>query len=219
MKVIGVTPVLREHAGRERFIVGRSVMQMLSKAGMAVVVTPESSPEELVCILDLLVISGGYDLPEDFVHHRYFSHQSPEHPVRISWERRLIDLFVASGKPILGICYGMQLINLHFGGSLYPQIESRGVDHGIGRPGAAVGSHPVDISGSRYLSAGKLTVSSSHRQGVRNVASDLSPVAFSKDGLIEAIEAPGILGVQWHPEVDSSGDIIVERFIGKVLSE
>lgn len=132
--------------------------------------------------------------------------------------RDLFDLAIIRGAverqlPLLGICRGMQEMNIAFGGDLYQKVyaEDHLDDH---REDASDPveeqygpSHPVRIEQGTWLHAliGDTTeVNSLHGQGIRNLGKGLAPLAYAEDGLVEAIHAPDLpqftLGVQWHPE-------------------
>ena len=113
-------------------------------------------------------------------------------------------------KPILGICRGMQLINIYYGGSLYEDLPSQfgtSISHRDGSDGFTY--HMVNFNGSSriYDKLGgqkSRDVNSMHHEGIRDLAKGLFATATSDDGLVEAIENPYyhsyMMGVQWHPE-------------------
>ena len=102
-------------------------------------------------------------------------------------------------KPILGICYGMQLINVFLDGSLFQDIPPAGpglTDH-------RTGGHAVRIQGNPYFEQGEYDVNTSHHQAVRRIGRGLEPLAYSADGIVEGLYGAGygfLVGVQWHPE-------------------
>lgn len=111
-------------------------------------------------------------------------------------DRQLIDLFHKSGKPILGICGGIQSINVAFGGTLLQRIEGhsgRGLRHGL--------RIREDSFLYEVYNAEEIQVNSYHQQCTDDVAPGFTVTAVSEDGYIEAIERGNIIGVQWHPEV------------------
>jgi len=213
-KLIGVTaPIIRE-MGRERFSLGRVTKKMFAEAkGWPVIITPEGSPEEIISKVDLLVISGGYDLPMCFKEMTYCPGSKPEHIDRVNWERELIDIFTRYNKPILGICYGMQLINIHLGGTL-----GNSTGHGEGKPcSRGIGEHLTTIRKSSFLRNRTIYTSTNHRNIIDETGRGLKIIAKSQDGSIEGIEVDNIFGVQWHPEIDDTKNIIVHEFINKVI--
>jgi putative glutamine amidotransferase len=121
----------------------------------------------------------------------------------------LLDHALANGKPVLAICYGAQLLNVHLHGTLVQDIPSempRAMDHdgGVHRDESL---HLVRLQSSRLGElAGRSTarVNSSHHQSVGKPGRGLRVAARTADGVIEALEwtrGPGwVLGVQWHPE-------------------
>jgi putative glutamine amidotransferase len=131
--------------------------------------------------------------------------------VRDRYEAALLKLCMDRDIPVLGVCRGMQVINVALGGSLYQDIETQ-------RPGALVhrnwdiydeNGHEIDIVAGSGLSAcyGGLTrayVNSIHHQAVKDVAPSLQVEAVSpSDGVVEALRLPTdryVVGVQWHPE-------------------
>lgn len=126
-------------------------------------------------------------------------------------------------KPVLAICYGMQLINVALGGSLYQDIES---DYGIsGRNGPVMehrrGMHEIIIKRAGLLPAGRFMVNSFHHQAVSRPAGGLRPIAFSEDGLVEALcspveKHPFFVGVQWHPE-RMDGDPVSDKLFASFI--
>ena len=109
----------------------------------------------------------------------------------------LIKSFHKLNKPILGICAGIQSINVCFGGSLYQDIQNHSSKEELK-------VHSINIEKGSFLEkcykTNKLKVNSFHHQAINKVAQDFKVIATSEDGIIEAIEYNKILGVQWHPE-------------------
>ncbi len=125
-------------------------------------------------------------------------------------ETHLVQSVVESGKPFLGICRGIQVINVAMGGSLYehlPDQLSVEVNHDNHHLPRNFLAHYVSIEPDSQLSqifaSNQAQVNSLHHQGIRKLAQELIPTAYAPDGLIETIEIPEHpfgLAVQWHPE-------------------
>ncbi len=156
--------------------------------------------------LDGLVLIGGADVPPAAYGEESHPtvHEMP--PSRWEWERRLVQAWLQSEKPLLGVCLGAQLTNVVTGGTLIQDIPSQVGDDVTHRQSGGV-RHAVTIHpGSRLreiLGVDRLKVYSSHHQAVRTVGKDLVVVARSDDGVVEALEMPGqrwLLLLQWHPE-------------------
>ncbi|MGH7616069.1 MAG: gamma-glutamyl-gamma-aminobutyrate hydrolase family protein [Gemmatimonadaceae bacterium] len=165
--------------------------------------------------LDAVFLPGGADIdPASYGH--------APHPLcdKTDRDRDRVELALArwaieDRKPVLGVCRGMQLINLAAGGSLYQDISEQragSIKHDYFPFGGQTFrrdflAHEVNVSaGSRLASvfgAGAIRVNSMHHQGVCELGAGLAGTATAEDGLIEAVEASGgayVVGVQWHPE-------------------
>lgn len=164
--------------------------------GRAEYVTPEDPHPER---FDGYIIPGGLDIAPSFFNEEKSCIINPEDPARIYFEISLIREIIEARKPLLGICYGMQLINVCLGGSLYQDINQQ-------LPGSlrhADGMHSVSISDNPYTASGTYEVNSSHHQAVRNPGRKLRAFACSSDTIVEAFYGECdnfMLGVQWHPE-------------------
>ena len=153
-------------------------------------------------------------------------------PARDEVELALARWALADDKPVLGVCRGLQLLNVAAGGTLYQDIREQRPDalkhdyfpfggSGFTRDFLA---HEVTVAeGSRLaslLGAGALRVNSMHHQAIRELGRGLTATAVSPDGLVEALEGPGlfVLGVQWHPEAltdtDAPSRRLFEEFVG-----
>jgi putative glutamine amidotransferase len=131
------------------------------------------------------------------------------------------------GKPALGICRGIQFINAALGGSLYQDIPTElpsKITHSM-KPPYDAPAHSVRLLPESPLSklTGKerLEVNSSHHQGIKRLAKGLEAMAWSDDGLVEAVympDHPYVWAVQWHPEMslgDEDSRKIFASFVGK----
>jgi putative glutamine amidotransferase len=166
--------------------------------------------------LDGLFLTGGVDI--DPVHYGEARHERCDRgDADRDWaELTLIRWAVADGKPLFGVCRGIQALNVALGGSLYqhvPEQMPQAIKHDYFPSADAEGSYTRDYlahrvrveAGSRLaglLGATDLAVNSMHHQGIKRLAADLRPTARAPDGLIEGVERDGsfCVGVQWHPE-------------------
>jgi putative glutamine amidotransferase len=124
-------------------------------------------------------------------------------PARDQAELAAIAAAVEQGLPVLGICRGAQALAVALGGALHQDLKGAGfVSHWFEdqqhEPVHAIHADVCSVA-SRAL-AGAATVNSIHHQAVRDPGPDLVATAWSDDGVIEAVEGDGLLGVQWHPE-------------------
>lgn len=176
-------------------------------------VDSEANARRKVRRSDGLVLSGGED-----VHPGRYG-EEPDGARRISLERDEVEFAaveeaVETGVPTLGICRGMQLLNVALGGSLWQDLDQRDAEpevphidrFSVDRP-----VHEIRVRGPELLdgvfASPVFEPNSSHHQGVRELADPLEPVCRAEDQLVEAVEyrpegegAPWIAGVQWHPE-------------------
>ena len=139
-------------------------------------------------------------------------------PERDEMEWELLAGARAAAVPVLGICRGLQVINVFLGGTLWQDLPSQRpstVSHALPEPLDAL-VHPIEIVSPRHplgvtLERGEPEVNSRHHQGIRRLAPELMAVAQAPDGLVEACALPGesswwLRAVQWHPENLASRD-------------
>jgi putative glutamine amidotransferase len=190
---------------------------------------PQANLDTLLSHLDGVLFTGGGDIaPEQYG-------GSPNPLVsdvdsdRDRLEIELVPQIIKIGKPFLGICRGLQVINVALGGSLYEDINAQHPDslehqcfptypreHLAHSVHLETDSHLADI-----LKADEVQVNSLHHQGIRRLARDLRPTAFAPDGIIEAFELPSYpygLAVQWHPENLQAHQAMRDLFRSFVLS-
>lgn len=195
--------------------VAEAYVNAVKNAGAAPVLIPLGLPEPvletLAARLDGIVFTGGGDVhPEQYgaqPHPKVTFVDEDRDRVEIHLVRRAVE----NGLPFLGICRGLQVINVALGGSLYedildqhPGAEQHSFSSKEGRDYLAhrVSIHP-DSRLAGLLGLREVDVNSLHHQAVRQLAPDLVPSAYAPDGIIEALELPQHpfgLAVQWHPE-------------------
>ncbi|MFG2297521.1 gamma-glutamyl-gamma-aminobutyrate hydrolase family protein [Streptomyces sp. NPDC048603] len=177
--------------------------RLVQAAGGAAVLLPPDEPEaaaEVLSRVDGLVIAGGPDVDPAHYGAARDPRTGPAAPERDTWELALIRAAVEAGTPLLGICRGMQALNVALGGTLIQHIDGHSDGHGVVTP------HPVTpVTGTRYASLvpEEAQVPTYHHQAVDRLGEGLVVSAHALDGTVEAIELPGepwVVGVQWHPE-------------------
>jgi putative glutamine amidotransferase len=166
----------------------------------------QSAPERIVERIDGLLIPGGDDLLPDVPYPEEVRFEATP-AEQIDFDRALLAGALARGIPILGICYGMQILALHHHGSLFHHIPLDVPDALEHLLPEGQGGHPIRVEPGTLLEAAigrqREPVNSSHHQGVASAGEGLRVSARAADGVIEAIEGTGedfCLGVQWHPE-------------------
>lgn len=183
--------------------------------GQPLFLDPTIDPLVAAKLCDGIVISGGEDIDPTLYNQQITGAKQQEPRTRTDWERQLIDACDEWNRPILGICYGEQLLNVHYGGTLYQDIATdlhSQVDHGTS---SAAAYHEIafeqDFLG--YRKGDRTVVAARHHQAVHDVAPGFTVVARSKDGSVEAIAGRGHVGVQWHAESDDTAVKIYGEFV------
>lgn len=165
--------------------------------------------------LDGLILQGGADVSPRAYGEEPLQPEWSGDPVRDAYELELLHEFMEAGKPVLGICRGMQLINVALGGSLYQDLPSQlagSVAHEHGDFDRNI--HDVSFAENGMLArwfggASGGRVVSIHHQGIRRFGRELVVEASAEDELVEAIRWKGrsfVFGVQWHPEFHQQSD-------------
>lgn len=146
---------------------------------------------------DALLLPGGGDL-EPWRYGQENTASRGLEPERDEAELRLLQEFTAAGKPVLGVCRGLQTINVFFGGTLLQDVPGHGTVEGADRL-HAVRTAPSSLG--RLFGEG-LTVNSAHHQAAGRLGSGLRAVQWAGDGVVEALchERLPVWAVQWHPE-------------------
>lgn len=211
---IALSGVLRSWDGADRTGINAAyVRSVVAAGGIPVILSPLMGPAYAARALDGadgLLLSGGEDMDPAWFGETPSPFLNPPDRERDLFELALFASARQRELPVLGICRGLQLVNVGLGGTLYQDIPTErpgALDHNP-KAARAERSHPVRLAeGSRAaeaLGAAVLRVNSFHHQAVRDLAPPLVATGWTEDGLIEALEtpadAPWLLAVQWHPE-------------------
>lgn len=224
--LIGITPAFYHHEELDRSILAVNYTdRILAAGGLPVIIPPYTRREDVSRLLDRLdgfILSGGRDIrPErydgkttDLIPKPQFERRdrSDFYIVKELWGRRI---------PTLGICLGLQELNVHLGGSVYQDLPTErpsDVVHRIGEMFEARHDVTVDPSSRLYsaIKAESVETNSAHHQGLRELAEPLVAVAWTEDGLVEGAESrdPGhpVMAVQWHPEMEADDSVGLNLF-------
>lgn len=209
----------------DAYFIQQSYMNALEKADaqyVGVIPNKDHDYNYLLDFCDGLLICGGNDS-----HSKYY-HQELHETAEIVRENidemdfALVDLFVKANKPVLGICRGHQVINIYYGGTLFQDIPSQVNTSIMHRQKEAkhVGTHSIKLTKDSVLGKENdcYIVNSFHHQNIDKLGDTLEVLAYSEDGLIEAIQNDHVLGVQWHPECmieDAFHMNIIQTFVNK----
>lgn len=218
--LIGVMCCNRVVAGRASQTVANRFVAPLSRISRASVMIVPAIPGALDAavaahVLDGLLLTGSCSNVSPA---RYGSDEADNHPDldRDETVARIAGAMIDAGRPVFGICRGMQEINVLFGGTLDPHVGHGFAHHAPVHDETAIDAlfshgHEIEIVAGgrldRLFGARRGTVNSVHHQGVHRLGTGLAAEAHAPDGLIEAFHARpsrgDVLGVQWHPEYDA----------------
>lgn len=227
--VIGITCGRKEN--EEHFYLNQAYVKAVEEAGGLPVILPGCTGQEkmtrLLCLIQGLILSGGGDVDPVHFDEEPLPGLGEIDPNRDIFELTFTRLALAAEIPVLGICRGMQILNIAFGGSIYQDMITQVKGRPVNRPGFQPGqslsedgclehyqkaprwhpTHKVKIATgtilARIFGATEFRVNSFHHQAVRQLAPGFITSALAVDGIIEGIEStshPFALGLQWHPE-------------------
>lgn len=199
--------------GSEKSYVNNDYVTSILDAGGIPVILPIVNNEEIIKTqvekVDGILISGGCDINSLLYGEKPIEKQGSINKERDKFEVSLIKYAIQLKKPILGICRGLQILNVVFGGTLYQDLSficNSNINH-FQKSRTITEAHTVNITkGSKLyeILGEKIATNSFHHQAVKEIAPGFIVSAISEDNIIEAIEKEGkdfIVGVQWHPEM------------------
>src|SRR5690625_4267447 len=220
------------HSNFDYNIVPKELTDSIRLSGAIPFIIPLSKPEEAkdyIDRVDALVLAGGQDVDPLLFLEEPLPKIGEIEPERDAFELALIEAAWEQKKAILGICRGMQLLNVASEGSLYQDVsyyEGLEVDH-IQKTPWKYATHSVIIEEDSWLGEAlgtETVINSYHHQAIKKVGDAFRPVAWAKDDIIEAIESKDksqkVMAVQWHPEIlqktDPSSLNIFKKFLSLV---
>jgi putative glutamine amidotransferase len=186
-------------------------IQAVTKSGGLPIILPAIDPEDAASYIDLfdgLLLLGGFDVDPTFYNEEPHYELGETFRKRDLFEIALLKAAIKAGKAVMGICRGMQVVDVALGGTLYQDLSEdpdAKLKHNQKAPGN-LPTHHVNVADSSLLSSliGKRCyVNSRHHQAIHTVAPGLNIVAKSDDNVVEAVESKDsnqIVAVQWHPE-------------------
>lgn len=209
--LIGITPLIDEK--KDSFWMLPEYMKALEMAGALPVMLPLTDApdmiEQIAETFDGFLFSGGHDIAPACYGEDCIPECGIAIPERDSMEHALFAKIVKTEKPILGICRGLQFLNVALGGTLYQDIAAQyptEINHVMKQPyNQAIHKVSIlpDTPFAKLISVSELGVNTRHHQAIKELAPHLKAGAISEDGLVEGVFMPDkkfVVGVQWHPE-------------------
>lgn len=212
LPVIGIVPMY--DSKRENYRLRPGYMDATACAGgLPVMLHPTEDDEALHQLLescDGFIFSGGQDIEPARYGEEKLEQCEECMPERDRFELKFLRMVLDSNKPVLGICRGIQVFNVLFGGDIYQDIPLQ-IQEPVCHRAAVIGEaamHNVSVYAGTPLAAiadgENINVNSFHHQAVKNLGKGLELMAVAEDGVIEGVYVPGkrfAMAVQWHPEM------------------
>ena len=220
LPIIGIVP--SAELEENRLVLRNPYIDAITSCGGAPVILPLTADkrvyESLFPLMDGFLLTGGADIsPERYYSTEHNPKNDTPTPLREELECLILSYAYKFDVPTLGICRGMQMMNVFFGGTLYQDLYDQFPLHDDDEPEQPIQhwqqddwsnpSHFVrlirDSKLGEMLDMERVATNSMHHQGVKELSPLLKPAAYGPDGLVEAVEMPNrtfMMGVQWHPE-------------------
>ncbi|MBE6325506.1 MAG: gamma-glutamyl-gamma-aminobutyrate hydrolase family protein [Bacteroidales bacterium] len=210
-KVIGVVP-LWDDEKESLWMLPNYLDAIISESALPIVfplTTDEKDIKQLASMCDGILFTGGHDVSPSVYGEQKRDVCGEPCAARDTMEGILLDIFIRTQKPALGICRGIQFFNAYLGGTLYQDLPTdfpSTVEHHMSAPYDKY-IHTVSLIKETplydLLRVDTLPVNSYHHQAIANLSPKLKPMAIAEDGIVEAVylpEHPFLWAVQWHPE-------------------
>lgn len=209
--VIGIMPLWDDE--KESIWMLPGYMQSLEEQGAVTMILPLTENEDIldyfITLCDGFLLTGGHDVSPAVYNAKKSEHCGTICDIRDKMDRYILLKAMEADKAVLGICRGIQLMNAVLGGTLYQDLPSEilsDIEHHMSAPYDRE-AHKVRIVEATPLEAilknSIISVNSYHHQAVKILAEPLCAMAYSDDGIVEAVYMPSkkfIWGIQWHPE-------------------
>lgn len=208
-----------DELNQEKQFVNTRYIKPLTERGMntMMLTLDNPSPEEMFNLCDAFVVTGGVDLDPMTYKDVNTGLSKDMHPSLDLLDSLVIKYVKTSKKPLLGVCRGLEAVNVFLGGTLYQDLGQLGLKHEN-----IVGNHKIlTVENDVLKFEREIAANSYHHQGIKKLATGLKVVGKQTDGVIEAIihESLPIIAVQWHPEMrpnSPESKVIFDAFAGMV---
>ncbi|MFE0463315.1 gamma-glutamyl-gamma-aminobutyrate hydrolase family protein [Kitasatospora sp. NPDC058965] len=224
--LVGITSYLEQAAwgvwDQPAALVPQLYVDAITAAGAVPVLLPPQpvgEPKQLLARLDGLVLAGGPDVEPSRYGRAPHPRTGPPRVGRDEWELALTRAALDLDLPLLGVCRGLQILNVALGGTLVQHLPERTGDDSHQEAPAVFRRRTVRVAEQSVL-AGVLGTGAEvlcyHHQAADALGTGLRAVAWSEDGTVEAVELSGArfaVGVQWHPEADPADPRLFDAFV------
>ena len=220
-----------DYSIRPYYAIRKNYIDAINQSGAIAVLFPydKNAIEHYLQMIDgLMIVGGNFDINPKRYGDAEIHPTTTLNEIREDFEYEILSRALKTKLPILGICNGMQLINVLRGGDIMQNItdDKNFINHEqskiLGKEDSSKAYHDVKINSESKLyqivDTDKIPTNSSHHQAVKNIGNGLKISAYAEDGIIEALEDPlhdFCLGIQWHPEfiISESDKKIFQAFV------